>query len=104
VASPTKLLEYMLFSRPVVANDQPDQRLVIEESGGGYCTPYDAAAFADAIVRLLEEPDRAREMGLRGFEYVRRRRSYRSIADAVESCYRRLVTQDFGAPAHAEQP
>lgn len=104
VASPTKLLEYMLFARPVVANDQPDQRLVIEESGGGYCTPYDAAAFADAIVRLLDEPDRAREMGLRGFDYVRRKRSYRSIADAVESCYRRLVTQDCGAPAHAEQP
>ena len=35
VASPTKLVEYMAMGRPVVANDHPDQRLVIEASGGG---------------------------------------------------------------------
>jgi len=43
-ASPTKLVEYL---RPAtrVANDHPEQRRVIEDSGAGICTPYDEGAL-----------------------------------------------------------
>ena len=83
-ASPTKLVEYLALGKPVVANDHPEQRRVIEESGGGICVPYAETAFASAIVHLLQNPAQAREMGERGRLYVRTHRAYPVIADAVE--------------------
>ncbi len=54
--SPTKLVEYMAMGKAVVANDHPEQKRVIEESGAGYCVPYEEQPFADAIVKLLKDP------------------------------------------------
>jgi glycosyltransferase involved in cell wall biosynthesis len=82
--SPTKLVEYLAMAKAVVANDHPEQRQVIAESGGGYCVPYDEQAFADAIVKLLRAPEEARDMGKRGRQYVLQHRSYEVIADLVE--------------------
>jgi glycosyltransferase involved in cell wall biosynthesis len=57
---------------------------VIEESGAGYCVPWDEGAFAAAIVRLLTAPETAKEMGERGRRYVAEHRAYPKIADLVE--------------------
>jgi len=83
-ASPTKLVEYMALGKAVVANDIPEQRLVIEESGGGYCVPWSEQAFAEAIVTLLSSPEKRTEMGERGRRYALQHRSYKVIADLVE--------------------
>ena len=91
VASPTKILEYMALARPVVANDQPDQRQVLRESGAGICTPYDAGSFGKALIRLLDHPEEAREMGAKGRRYVKRTRTYAAIADTLEAHYVRLA-------------
>ena len=92
VASPTKLVEYMSMGKAVVANDHPDQRLVIEGSGAGYCVAYEEQAFADAVVKILNDPAGARIMGKRGREYVSANRSYATIATMVE---RELVRVAF---------
>lgn len=89
--SPTKLVEYMAMGKAVVANDHPEQRLVIEQSGAGYCVPYDEKAFADAVLKLLNEPEVSREMGNRGRRYVVEHRTYGTIADAVESDFLKVV-------------
>lgn len=89
--SPTKLIEYMAMARPVVANDQPEQRTLIEESGAGYCVAYEEQAFAEAILRILDNPDGAAEMGRRGRQYALRHRSYAVIASAVEQQMLRLA-------------
>jgi glycosyltransferase involved in cell wall biosynthesis len=94
--SPTKLVEYMAMGRAVVANDHPEQRLVIERSGGGYCVPWDEQAFAEAIVRLLDDPATADRMGERGRRYVAEHRSYTTIADLVERQFQALT----GRPRH----
>ena len=86
--SPTKLVEYMAAGKPVVANDHPEQKRVIEESGAGICVAYDEDAFAAAILSLLRDPERSRAMGERGRRYVIEHRSYGAIADMVE---RRLL-------------
>ena len=91
VASSTKLVEYMALAKPVVANHQPDQTRVIQESGGGLCVPYQVDAFADAVVTLLKNPELAREMGKKGREYVAKHRSYPRIADGVADMCNRLV-------------
>jgi glycosyltransferase involved in cell wall biosynthesis len=85
--SPTKLVEYMAMARPVVANNHPEQQLVIEESGAGICVPWDETAFAVAISSLLKSPARADAMGEAGRSYVENNRDYPKIADAVEQRY-----------------
>jgi glycosyltransferase involved in cell wall biosynthesis len=82
--SPTKLVEYMSMGKAVVANTHPEQQLLIEESGCGYCVPYEEQAFADAIIKLLQAPELTRAMGERGRSYVVEHRGYSRIADGVE--------------------
>jgi len=82
--SPTKLVEYMAMGKAAVANDHPEQRRLLEASGGGYCVPYDEPAFARAIVALLQNPQGAELMGRRGRRYVLEHLTYGVIADEVE--------------------
>jgi glycosyltransferase involved in cell wall biosynthesis len=90
-ASPTKLVEYMAMAKPVVANDHPEQRRVLDASGGGHCVPYEEHAFADAVVSLMRNPDAARLMGQRGRRYVSEHRGYGVIADEVERSLQRII-------------
>jgi glycosyltransferase involved in cell wall biosynthesis len=89
--SPTKLVEYMAMGKVVVANDHPEQRLVIEQSGAGYCVPWDEEAFAQAIVRVMNNPDEARAMGARARSWVLQHRTYGAIADSVECEFLRIA-------------
>jgi glycosyltransferase involved in cell wall biosynthesis len=82
--SPTKLVEYMATGKAVVANEHPEQALIIRESGAGYCVPWDEAAFATAIVKLIQDAPLARRMGDLGRKYVQTHRTYTVIADQVE--------------------
>ena len=83
--SPTKLIEYMAMGKAVVANDHPEQRIVISESKAGICVPYEEAAFAEAILYLLKNPDVAKQMGIRGRRYIEKKRNYEQTADLVET-------------------
>ena len=85
--SPTKISEYMALGRPVVANAHPEQSLIIEESGAGICVKWSAEDFAEAILKLLNDPDSAEEMGSRGRDYVRTHRTYAVVAPAVADVY-----------------
>lgn len=86
-SSPTKVVESLASSRPVVATPIPDQEIVLRESGGGVIARFDADAFADAVAALLDDPDEARGMGERGRAWVREHRSYEHLADTVEEAY-----------------
>jgi len=97
-ASPTKVVEYMAIGRPVVVNDHPEQRQLVEASGGGLCVRFDEAEFATAIVELLRDPDTAEAMGARGRAYIEQNRDYGVIAEMVEAEYLRLCGQP---PVHA---
>jgi glycosyltransferase involved in cell wall biosynthesis len=91
-ASPTKVPEYLALGLPVVCNDNPDQRSVIEVSGAGRCVPYTPEDFADAVVELLNLPAGERErMRAAGLRYVQEHRDYRRIAEQVAAQYRRLA-------------
>lgn len=86
-ASPTKLVEYMALGKPVVVNEHPEQRRIVNESGGGYCVPYDEQLFAKAIIELLRNKKLAKEMGGKGRAYIKKYRSYSVLADLVEKKY-----------------
>lgn len=92
-SSPTKLVEYMALERAVVANDIPDQKLVVESSGAGRCVAYREADFSAAMIALLEDPERALELGRRGRAWVEQHRSYAAIAELT---HRMLVSSAGG--------
>jgi glycosyltransferase involved in cell wall biosynthesis len=88
-ASPTKIVEYLALGIPVVANDQPDQKKVLEESGAGICLEMDRAAFVSAIGHILSNPEVAGHMRAAGPRYVAAERGYDRIAAHVANAYRR---------------
>jgi glycosyltransferase involved in cell wall biosynthesis len=85
VSSPIKLLEYMAMAKPVVASEEIlDQKEVLEQSSAGVLVPFIPEAFAKAIIDLLDNPEKAAEMGQRGREWVAKNRSYEVLARELE--------------------
>jgi glycosyltransferase involved in cell wall biosynthesis len=93
VSSPTKLVEYLALGIPSVANDIPDQQLVIEESGAGLCVPMEAASFAAATLKLLNNNALAEEFALRGPTYVKSHRTYDILGRNVANTYKKILTE-----------
>lgn len=85
VGSPTKMIEYLALGIPVVANDHPEQRLILRETKAGVCVPWGARHFARGVRWLMSRSPEEREaIGMRGRVYVERNRTYARIADEVE--------------------
>lgn len=96
VGSPTKMIEYLALGIPVVANDHPEQRLILRESRAGVCVPWGARHFARGVRWLMaRRPEERAEMGRRGRLWVERNRTYAQIADDVE----RTCFEVVGRPA-----
>jgi glycosyltransferase involved in cell wall biosynthesis len=97
-SSPTKVPEYLALGIPVVCNDNPDQKALIEASGAGTCVPYTAGSFAAAVLAWMAMPeDERHERILRGKEHVKRFRDYDAIALAVAAVYKRNLTASGSA-------
>ncbi|MGH1361675.1 MAG: glycosyltransferase family 4 protein [Burkholderiaceae bacterium] len=96
VASPTKLVEYMAFGKPVVANDHPEHTRVLNQSGGGVCVPWSVEGFANGVLTCLDDPESAREMGRKGREWVLEHRTYDRLAEQVQSLYEQLLDKKHG--------
>lgn len=90
-ASPTKAVEYMAIGLPVVGNDNPDQALVIRESGAGICVKLNEQELASAVCDLFKDKQLRVNMGVYGKAYIEEKRSYLRIAEAVAAVYMRLL-------------
>ena len=93
VSSPTKLVEYLALGIPSVANDIPDQKLVVDESRAGLCAPMEASAFAAAVQRLLQDKALAAEFAKRGPAYVRSHRTYAILGRIVAETYTKILPE-----------
>jgi len=89
--SPTKLIEYMAMGLPVVANNHPEQKFILDKSKAGICVPYDEKLFAKAIIALLKNKENLTQIGIRGKKYVELHRNYKKIADELEDKYCKLI-------------
>lgn len=94
VSSPTKLVEYLALGIPSVANDIPDQQLVIEQSGAGLCAPMEAAPFSAAVLALLSDPALCAQFAERGPAYVKSHRTYAILAKDVARTYEKILGAD----------
>ena len=92
--SPAVVLEYMDAALPVVATAVggiPDQ---IEPGVHGLLVPAgDHVAFAEALSELLEDRDRAREMGLRGRERRRAEFDLDVMIERLQDLYVELLAK-----------
>lgn len=72
-ALPSKIFSIMAAERPYVATASPGTPLAVvtDEAGAGICVePNDAGAFADAVERLISDPELGAELGRSGRRYV----------------------------------
>lgn len=90
VGSPTKAMEYMAQGVPCVANDNPDQRLALEQSGAGLCVPMEVEAFAQASLRILRDAELAQRLSECGPPWIAQHRSYPVLAAKVAAAYQKL--------------
>jgi glycosyltransferase involved in cell wall biosynthesis len=82
--SPVKTMDYIRGRIPVVGSAIPDNRYVLEESGGGVVVDYDPVAFAAAAhVLLLEENDQREQRIERSVRWLRHNRDLRVAADKL---------------------
>ncbi len=68
---PNKVFDYMAAGKPVLLAIDGVIRQVIEEADAGvFVEPGDPKLLAQAVLKLAEDPTRARQMGLNGRQYV----------------------------------
>ena len=94
VSTMNKTMEYMAFELPVVAFDLKETRVSADDAAV-YVEPNDVAAYARAIVELLDDPETAAGHGARRAAARRRRPG---LAPPGAALRRRLRAALRGAP------
>jgi glycosyltransferase involved in cell wall biosynthesis len=91
--SPNCVLEANACERPVVATRVGGvPRYVTEGDNGLMADGGDADGFARAILELLDQPERASQMGRAGRQRVMERHSWRKSAEKLLGLYDRLLS------------
>ena len=80
-------LEAWSAGLPVIAGDIPPLREVVREGIDGLHVANDPRPIADAILKLLRDPDRARRMGAAGRERLEREFSWPAVGKRTEAAY-----------------
>lgn len=86
---PKVLLEAASTGRAIVTTDHPGCREAVREGENGLLVPVkNAVATADAIERLLQDPQRRKTMGLRGRDRAEKEFDVRIIVEKTLKIYR----------------
>jgi glycosyltransferase involved in cell wall biosynthesis len=89
---PTALLEAAASGRPIVTTDVPGCReVVIDGSNGFLVPPKDAQALAEALYRLIADPDLRVKMGASGRKLIAERFSNRKINMETMTVYNQVL-------------
>jgi len=88
---PLKILESLALGVPVVASDIPAVREILVEGTGRLVHPGRPAELARALRLMLEFPEAARAMAVRGREHLERSLTWDASVDALDSVYGSLV-------------
>jgi len=89
---PNVVMEAMALGRPVVATDVNGVReLMVDGETGLIVPPRDPEAIAAAVNRLLDDPQLAREMGIRGRQRVEQHFTVDRMISELEEYFRGLV-------------
>jgi glycosyltransferase involved in cell wall biosynthesis len=87
----TKVYEFMAFELPVVINDYEYGRKMVEEYGFGLtANPDNVDDIAEKISYLIENPDIAKNMGLKGRLLVEEKLNWDLEAEKLFDLYDQL--------------
>lgn len=93
------ILEYMAVGKPVVATRVGSVEEMVEEDSTAFLIPtQDPDKLAEAVIRLLDDPDKAREMGRLGRERVINCFSIENMARAREKLFETLLKEKGKLP------
>lgn len=90
---PRVLIEALAAGKPVVSTRHIGSSAVVQDGKTGLLCDHTPRALADAILALLRNPERAREMGQAGREDVLTRFDSERLISAIVDTYRQ--TKDF---------
>lgn len=86
------IIEAMSAGKPVVATDGGGVPEIVEDGKTGILAPMgDVRAMAEAICKIIANPDLAREMGIHGRERVRTHFTIEQTARKVESIFQEVT-------------
>lgn len=82
-------LESMACYTPVIASNIPGVNNVMDEGKNGLLVePRNSGALAQAIIKILKDPELAKSMGIHGRRLVEEKYNWKSIGDRIEAVYR----------------
>lgn len=91
-ALPVKMFEYMEAGIPVIASDFPLWKEIVENNNSGICVnPLDSSQIANAIINLLDHPQKAQEMGQNGQKLVRDKFNWNKEEEKLIIVYKNLA-------------
>jgi glycosyltransferase involved in cell wall biosynthesis len=89
---PLTVLEAMACALPVVATPVGGTAEVVRDGQTGYLVPPGAVpSLAEAICRLLDNPEQARQFGLQGRRLIEQEHSWERVVDQTLGLYGELV-------------
>jgi glycosyltransferase involved in cell wall biosynthesis len=89
---PKSLLEAMAAGLPCVTTDVPGCREAVRHEDNGLLVPAkNPSALADAVERLIRDPELARKMGKRGRERVEQEFSAQHVNEATLTLYQEML-------------
>ena len=89
---PQKLFEFMALGMPVVLSDLPPSRPFVGDGGCAIMVPPgDHSAYADAIIKLLDDPDLCRKMGAEGRRRVEQEYNWEKESQKLLDLYTELL-------------
>lgn len=86
------VMEYMAAGLPVIATDVGgNSELVRQGENGLLVPPNNPKALADAVIKLVKEPDISRSMGKSGKQFIRQEFSVDKLLQEMQKRYHSLL-------------
>jgi glycosyltransferase involved in cell wall biosynthesis len=94
LALPIKLFEFMAAGLPIVASDLPNSRSFVAGAQCGILVrPGDAGSFADAICKLVDDPQLAQSLGANGLNAFRSELNWGAEVKKLAPLYERALAR-----------
>lgn len=90
---PKILIEAASCGRPIITTDVPGCREVVQDGVNGYLVPAkNAEALKDALLKLINDPDKRAEMGKASREIAVQKFSNEIVNDGIYAIYREVLS------------
>jgi phosphatidyl-myo-inositol dimannoside synthase len=89
---PTVYLEAWSLGKPVIAGMARGVPELVEGNNAGLCVSHEPTEIAEAVIRLLRNPEQAKAYGQAGKKLVEKQYSIEAVAGALEQLYSDLAS------------